>query len=290
MNASGFFSRLDPSDRLWVLLIASFVLHLGVVFGVRFKFPQPKIASSSPHAIEVVLVNKKSAKRPSHAEVYAQANLEGGGTVETDRRARSPLPVLEENQDASVTRKQRRVQELEEQTRQLASQIKTADKMESRSPRRNSPSPQLSAADLIQSSHEAIRLQAQIDRDLDTYNKRPRKVALGATAREYVLARYLEDWRMKVEKVGNLNYPEEAKRQKLYGSLMLTVEINADGSLRSVELNRSSGHKVLDQAALRIVRLAAPYAPFAADIRRNYDVVSITRTWTFTRADELQSQ
>lgn len=286
----GFFSRLAPSDRLWVLLIASFVLHLGAVFGVSFKFPQPKIAPSNPHAIEVVLVNKKSANRPSHAEVYAQANLEGGGTLETDRRAKSPLPMLEENQEMAVSQKQRRVLELEERTRQLASQIKTADKMESRSTRRNSPSPHLSAADLIQSSHDTIRLQAQIDRDLDNYNKRPRKVSIGATAKEYVLARYLEDWRMKVEKVGNLNYPEEAKRQKLYGSLMLTVEINADGGVRTVELNRSSGHPVLDQAAMRIVRLAAPYAPFSADIRRNYDVVSITRTWAFTRADELRSR
>jgi protein TonB len=125
---------------------------------------------------------------------------------------------------------------------------------------------------------------------MDAYNKRPRKVFIGATAREYILSRYLEDWRMKVEKVGNLNYPEEAKRQKLYGSLKLTVEINADGSVRNIELNRSSGHKELDQAALRIVRLAAPYAPFSADIRDKYDVVSITRTWMFTKSDELHSQ
>lgn len=286
-----FLSRLDPSDRLWAMLIASFVVHLVLVFGVRFTLPEPKIAPSSPHSIDVVLVNAKSAARPSHAEVYAQANLEGGGESEADHRAKSPLPVLEERKEtAAVPQKQQRVQELEEQTRKLASQIKAADKAESQSSRKSTPSPRLSAADLIQSSFDAAHLRAQIDKDMDSYNKRPRKVSLGATAKEYVLARYLEDWRMKVEKVGNLNYPEEAKRQKLYGTLMVTVEINADGSVRNVELNRSSGQKLLDEAALRIVKLAAPYAPFSEDIRRNYDVVSITRTWAFTRSDELRSQ
>lgn len=286
-----FFSRLDPSDRLWATLVASFALHLILVFGVRFTLPEPKIAPSSPHSIEVVLVNAKSAHRPAKAEVYAQANLEGGGESEADRRAKSPLPVLDENKEtANLPQKQRQVRELEEQTRRLASQIKTADKMERQSSRKSSPSSHLSAGDLIQSSLDAASLRAQIDKDMDNYNKRPRKVSIGATAREYVLARYLEDWRMKVEKVGNLNYPEEAKRQKLYGTLMLTVEINADGSVRSIELNRSSGSKILDDAALRIVKLAAPYAPFSEDIRRNYDVVSITRTWAFTRSDELHSQ
>lgn len=285
-----FLSRLDPSDRLWAALVASFVVHLALVFGVSFKFPEPKIAPSSNQPIEVVLMNAKSAHRPTKADVYAQTNLEGGGESETDRRAKSPLPVLDERKETDVGQKQRRVQELEQQTRQLARQIKATEKTEIQSSRKSTPTPHLSAADLIQSSFNAANLRAQIDKDMDTYNKRPRKVSLGATAKEYVLARYLEDWRMKVEKVGNLNYPEEAKRQKLYGTLMVTVEINADGSVRNIELNRSSGYKILDDAALRIVKLAAPYAPFSEDIRRNYDVVSITRTWAFTRSDELHSQ
>jgi protein TonB len=99
----------------------------------------------------------------------------------------------------------------------------------------------------------------------------------------------VEDWRGKVEKIGNLNYPEAARAQKLYGSLVLTVAIRADGSVESVQVDRSSGKKILDAAAVRIVQLAAPYAGFPPDIRRDTDILHITRTWTFTRGDELIS-
>ena len=137
---------------------------------------------------------------------------------------------------------------------------------------------------------EIARLEAQVSQDWDAYQKRPKRKFLGARTSEYIYARYVEDWRAKVEKVGNLNYPEEAKLQKLYGTLQLTVSIKADGSLENVEINRSSGYKLLDQAAIRIVRLAAPYAAFSDEIRKKVDILSITRTWIFTRADQLSTE
>ena len=100
----------------------------------------------------------------------------------------------------------------------------------------------------------------------------------------------MEGWRSKVEKIGNLNYPEAARSQRLYGSLLLTVAIRANGSIENVEINRSSGKKILDAAAVRIVQLAAPYAVFPPDIRRDTDIIHITRTWTFTRGDELVAE
>jgi monofunctional biosynthetic peptidoglycan transglycosylase len=133
---------------------------------------------------------------------------------------------------------------------------------------------------------EAIRLEAQIARDLEAYQKRPKRRFIGARAEEYRFARYVEDWRMKVERVGNLNYPEAARAQKLYGSLILTVAIKADGSIEHILVDKSSGKKILDAAALRIVQLAAPYAAFPANIRRDTDILEITRTWTFTRGGE----
>ena len=134
------------------------------------------------------------------------------------------------------------------------------------------------------------RLEAQVSQDWDAYQKRPKRMFVGARTSEYSFAQYVEDWRIKVERVGNLNYPEEAKQQKLYGSLQLTVSIKADGSLENVEINRSSGHKALDQAAVRIVKLAAPYAAFGEDIRKKIDILSITRTWIFARGDQLTSE
>ena len=125
---------------------------------------------------------------------------------------------------------------------------------------------------------------------MEAYQQRPKRRFLGARAEEYRFARYVEEWRGRVERVGNMNYPEAARAQRLYGSLLLTVAIKADGSIENVEINRSSGKKVLDAAAVRIVQLAAPYPIFPPDIRRDTDVIHITRTWTFTKGDELVAE
>jgi protein TonB len=143
---------------------------------------------------------------------------------------------------------------------------------------------------MMQRTLEAMRLEAQIARDMDAYQKIPRRKFIGAQAKEYRFARYVEDWRMKVERVGNMNYPEAARANRLYGSLVLTVSIRADGSIESVEVNRKSGKRILDAAAVKIVEMAGPYAPFPDDIRRDTDILNITRTWTFARGDELHSE
>ena len=139
---------------------------------------------------------------------------------------------------------------------------------------------------------EIARLEAQISRDLDNYQKRPRRTFVGARTQEFRLARYIDDWRVKIERIGEMNYPQVARDQKVYGSLLVTVSIRSDGALESVEINRSSGVKLLDEAAVRIVRLAAPVAPFPQDIAREKvtDVLSITRTWMFTRSDQFVSE
>jgi len=142
----------------------------------------------------------------------------------------------------------------------------------------------------MQKTLEAIRLEAQIAKDMDAYQKRPKRKFIGARAEEYRFARYVEDWRLKVERIGNLNYPEAARQQKLYGSLLVTVAIKADGTIENVEVNRSSGKRILDAAAVKIVEMAAPYAPFPPDIKRDTDIIHITRTWTFARGDELHTE
>ena len=108
----------------------------------------------------------------------------------------------------------------------------------------------------MQRTLEAMRLEAQIAKEMDAYQKRPKRKFVGARAEEYRFARYVEDWRLKVERVGNLNYPEAARQLKLYGNLLLTVSIRADGSVESVRVERSSGQKVLDAAAVKIVEMA----------------------------------
>ena len=135
----------------------------------------------------------------------------------------------------------------------------------------------------------AMRLQAQIDKQIEEYQKRPRKKFIGARATEYRFAQYEEDWRVKVERVGTLNYPAEA-RGKTYGNLRLTVTIRPDGNIESIELDRSSGLKVLDAAAFKIVRMATPFAAFPPDIRSDTDLLVITRTWFFGQGDKIWTE
>ena len=146
--------------------------------------------------------------------------------------------------------------------------------------------------DLVQRGLALARVAARGDASFETYQKPLKRKFIGSRTRDYHFARYAEDWRLKVERIGNLNYPDAAKREQLYGSLQLTVGIRSDGSLESVEINRSSGKKILDQAAVRIVKLAGQngFAPFPPELSRDTDILHITRSWVFTSADELTSE
>ena len=146
-----------------------------------------------------------------------------------------------------------------------------------------------SAAQLMMRSKEIAKLSADLSDSLEAYSHRPRQRYISARSQAYRDAAYLEAWRSKIERIGNLNYPEEAKRQNLSGSLILDVAINADGSVHRIELRRSSGYKLLDDAAIRIVRLAAPFAPLSAEMRKDTDILHITRTWQFLNDNSFAS-
>jgi len=152
------------------------------------------------------------------------------------------------------------------------------------------PAAAVDAATLVSRSLAMASLSAEIDRKLKAYAERPRRRWITAKTREYRYASYMEAWRAKVERIGNLNYPDEARRRRLSGSLLLDVAINADGSINEILLRRSSGQRVLDDAAKRIVELAAPFAPFPKSIRRETDILHIERTWQFLSSARLTSK
>ncbi len=266
----------------------SVVLH-AVLLAIHFKFPDA-MRHMSNQTLEVVLVNSKSRTRPVKPDVLAQANLDGGGNTDDNRRAKTPLPVLPNTAPgADVTQAQRRIQELEAQQRQVLTQTQpkpAASAEPVRAPVAPEPKPLLSGADLAARTLAIARLEAQVSRNIDEYNKRPRKSFVGARASEYRFAQYVDDWRQKVERIGNINYPEGA-RGKMYGSLVLEVSLKPDGEIESLAVMRSSGFQVLDRAAERIVRMAAPYSPFPPDVRKDTDILVITRTWHFAPGDRL---
>lgn len=285
-------ARLDLADRIGVTLTASALLHLLLLFGVNIAVPEFKEWRDRGENLEVVLVNSKSAIAPPDTKLLAQSNLEGGGNTDEDRRAKSPLPVSQESAQEREAAEER-VAQLEEEARQVMTQLNSPRTItpEARITPTPSVTPGTGTDSIVARSLEMASLAASIDRNTDEYQKRPRRKFIGARTKEYRFARYVEDWRAKVERWGNLNYPEMARQQRIYGQLQMTVSINADGSLENVEIDRSSGHKVLDDAALKIVRDAGRngFSPLPADIRADTDVLHITRTWTFTREDQLQS-
>lgn len=286
-----YWAGLDRQSRLlWASVGASVLLHAFLI-SVHFRFPDVLRWRSANQPLEVILVNARTQEAPAQREALAQVNLDGGGNTDQRRRARSPLPVTEPREPGrDLAEGQRRAQPREPQKQRVLTQDRPAAASAStEAPPRQNPeevAPQVSGRDLADLALAALKLQAQIDRAHEEYQKRPRKKFLGARASEYRFAQYEEGWRMKIERVGTLNYPAEA-RGKVYGSLRLTVTVRPDGSVDSIDLDRSSGLKVLDDAAFRIVRMAEPFPAFPADIRRDTDLLVITRTWFFERGDKL---
>jgi protein TonB len=289
-----FWEAMDRQSRLLSICVgASLFLH-ALILTLHFKFPETLRWKSSQQPLEVILVNAKTVEKPVRAEALAQANLDGGGNVEEPRRAKAPLPATDARATGrDLVEARRRQQQLEEQQRQLLAKAQEA--AASVPPQATAPSPsgdpavQTNGRDLADLAFAAMKLQAQIDKRVEEYQKRPRKRFIGARANEYRFAAYEEGWRAKIERVGTLNYPAEA-RGKIYGSLRLTVTLRPDGTIDRVEIDRSSGLKILDEAAFRILQLASPFAAFPADISKDTDLLVITRTWFFAQGDKIWTE
>jgi len=280
---------LDPPQRhLTLALGVSLFLH-AILLSIHFKLPEA-LDRAREQALDVILVNSKHASKPEKAQAKAQANLDAGGNTEAPLRAKTPLPPTREARPGTdILAAQQRIVQLEKQQREMMTRPGTERTVRTDGdPLPRAPDVEISGRDLVTSAKAMLRMEAEIARSVEEYNQRPKRKFIGARVEEYRFAQYVEDWRQKVERVGNLNYPPAAKG-RLYGNLVLTVAIRNDGSLERIELNRGSGHKLLDEAAQRIVRLAAPYAGFPEAIRRDTDIIEITRTWSFTGSDQLQA-
>jgi protein TonB len=282
----------EPSKqgtRMALALLASAAVH-GMMLSTQFVQVNPRLFEDPNLPMEVVLVNAKTADSPLNPDALAQVNLAGGGNTDEDRRLKSPLPASPKtqagNEEAAL---QARVAELEQQAKALLTQLRPNGQLQER-PLAAQPTPAqpvIDASNLNAQAREMAQLQARISQQWDKYQERPKRKFVGANVKEYAFARYVEDWAAKVERVGNVNYPEAARRQGIYGSLKLTVSIHSDGRIENIEIDRPSDSKILNAAAVRIVELAAPYAAFPDDMRKKADILSITRTWTFTRSDQL---
>ncbi len=273
------------NDRFAVSILMALALHAFILLGIGFVLDF-KPLTHPLDTLDVVLVNWRSELKPDEADFLAQASQQGGGeSTEASRPSQNNTgaspgpsdgddPLDQQEQMSSVADAAREQILIEDDTAEFTQQITSIEQ----------PEPPLpSAATLMQESMRMAKLQPGIQRDRESQSKLPRRKWISANTREYEYAAYMQAWVAKVERVGNLNYPEEVRRLQLTGDLIMTVGINLDGSVESIDIRRSSGKSQLDQAATRIVRLAGPYSPLPEHINASVDILHITRTWRFSR-------
>jgi protein TonB len=264
---------------LTVALGASLAVHV-LALAVRFVDPDMLRLRSTDPALEVILVNARSQSRPSTPEALAQVNLDGGGANDAGRRT-SPLPNMMQQRDGETLEAARaRLEQLEQQQAQTLAMFEKGE-FSVATPERQTPTVQPDSGTADSTLDVLSRLQAEIGKRISDYQKRPRRHHFMPSTSEYRYARYVEDWRSWVERIGNEHYPEDA-RGRIYGALRMTVVIGSDGRLVQAVIEESSGSAVLDRAARHIVKLSAPFPPFPPEIARDTDILEITRTWIFT--------
>lgn len=286
--------HVSSADRLGLMLFLAAGIHALVILGVTFDVEDLFKPEHQRAPLEITLVHSRSDKAPEKADYLAQANQEGGGNVKEKVRPSSPFPNARpsaDRGDAPRTRQATAPPPTPEREKPvLSTEVESPVKVRKapETPVLEQPLPE--ASELVARSMEIARLSAEISQRQEAYARMPRHHYITANTREHVTAAYEEAWRMKVERVGNLNYPDEAKRRNLSGLLVLDVAINADGSLHSTKVVRSSGEKLLDDGAIRIVRLAAPFAPFPDQMReQDIDVLHIIRAWQFQSDNSLST-
>lgn len=278
--------KASEGDRLVFTLFIAIVLHAFIILEVRFKLPEQDATS---HTMDITLATHKDALTPAEADFLAQHNQEASGTIDeakqltTDKQAqfadsqiRKVNPVPKQQKAADKADKQKMIVTTESASDNKVNKQKklVTDQQEEKIKGEKEDQP-LEVDDLAS-------LQAKLDKQRQEYAKRPRIRTLTSVSTKATYdAKYLHDWSTRIEQVGNRNYPREALNRRITGQLRLSVTINPDGSVFEVKVMQSSGKRLLDDAAKQIVRLAAPYAPFPAEIRKHADRLQIIRTWNF---------
>ncbi len=282
--------RVGENERLGATLALSLILHGMLVLGVGFT-----LESAAPvvPTLDVILSQTQTPLTPKEADFLAAANQQGGGDHDKAQRPRDSQAGWVPQQEAGLA-----PQPLRAQSPQAVPppqpRVITARQSETTAPQvqtRPEPDrPDLPAGEQkIQHDAEMARLAAEIHLRSELYAKRPKRKFVSASTREYVYANYLRAWVDRAERVGNLNYPDEARRKRLSGTLVISVAVRRDGTVEQVRIIQSSGVPLLDSTAQRIVRLAEPFPPLPAT-SEDIDILHVTRTWNFLPGGEVRDE
>ncbi len=291
MNAVAPAPQITDNDRLGLTLFLATVFHGIVILGVTFSLAT-NANSDAPPALDVILVQTHNPSEAEDARYLAQVSQQGGGDNEEHQRATDlfTAPSLTKNPGMAMnTSQQQRSQQKQVEKTALLHQDKSSYQVNTDINKKSPDDITLVNQQQQNQNNRTARLAHELSTQIQNQSERGRTKYLNSSTREFTPARYMREWINRVERIGNLNYPDKARRDKLSGTLILNVVINADGKLMKTDLRQSSGHQVLDDAAKRIVKLAAPYSPFPPKLRKQADVIHITRSWEFLNDNSLRT-
>ncbi|HEX7368920.1 MAG TPA: energy transducer TonB [Rhodanobacteraceae bacterium] len=283
------------AGHLGAALLFSLMLHAILILGIGFHFAKP--APSLP-TLDVTLVNTSNAETPKQADFLAQANNAGGGNSDQAHRPGAPfsgpLPVTQAGIAPVPLLPAAPAQQTASGPHLITTTGKAKDTVAQQQDTRAEPLPQQQVSSMpVPQRLEMARLAQEVRDEQQAYARRPRRKYVSANTRSVADAAYQVAWVRRIERIGNLNYPDAARRRHLHGDVVLSVTLGADGQVRGVAINTSSGYRVLDDAAIRIVHLAAPFPPIPADKDTDGHRITelvITRTWQFLPGDHLETR
>ena len=290
MNTKAIFvPTAMPSNRdtLVIALVVAIIVHLALVLGMTFSTREPERVNKP---IDITLINTPAPKAPEKADFLAQENQIGA-----EARAKKPEPPPQQPASQGDNQiKQAQKTATEASKPKAAQKIMTQKKAEKKLVTANKPEPVHQPENRPQITAESLQQQiSQLGaefRQSPPSGEQSRIIAIDSVnAHQFMAAQYMADWISKVTRIGKLNYPEAAAKKNFSGPLTMAVGINADGSIYSIRINRSSGNPELDEAAKNIVRMSAPFAPLPLELRKELNVLVITRTWLFSDESGLVS-
>lgn len=284
-------AKITDNDRLGMTFFLAALLHGIVILGVTFS-SLPIFEDTTPPTLDIILVQTQNPSEAKDAKYLAQISQQGGGNSEKKSRPRDlfTAPSVSKKPGQAMQSQQQASRQKQAKKVAMLHQDKSDYSIDTQEQQNKPDDVTIKQQESTSKSTKAARLIQEISNIIEHQIERPKVKYMNSSTKEFVPARYMREWINRVERIGNLNYPDQARRNKLNGTLILDVTISAKGELLNVDLRKSSGHKVLDDAAQRIVKLAAPYSPFPAKLKQEADVIHITRSWEFINNSEFKTQ
>lgn len=284
--------QITDHDRLGMTFFLAALLHGIFILGVGFS-TSSITEDKTPPTLDIILVQTQKPSEEKDAKYLAQITQQGGGNSEEKSRPRdlftAPSVTKEPGQAVLQTEQQASRQKQTEKIT-ILHQLESSYSIDSQEKLESPDDVTIKQQEAAARSAKAARLIQEISNIIEHQIERPKVKYMNSSTKEFLPARYMREWINRVERIGNLNYPDQARRNKLSGTLILDVVVNSKGELIKVDLRKSSGHKILDDAAQRIVKLAAPYSPFPDKLKQEADVIHITRSWEFINNSQFKTE